>query len=554
MKKRRLLSLILTICMVLSLVPTVAYATEVVIGSGAPVKVTTKDNSVDASSICISLNMLFRNKETGEEEPLDGIDTITPDNVTVGTFETVKTNAIEDAKAKLNELLELTRRENPDVQFTVVGDMVVEGDAVAFDNRTYTMKSDGDDDIIIGDEASGSTTSGSQTSSRYMEINGDYGKTGEYSVTMTVEVQPANQGPDILPAFSSNQMVTVGIGAFEDPHYVELGDNDEFKHVTGTISYTLQDGTVFTASNELKEYLARQESGKVITVAYSFLGDGEYANFADTGTLTFTMVGGVDNVSITIDAPKKGEELAEKEDAAVTGTAGGSAVEKECLVVKDVQWIDTSDTVAAADTEYTVRIVLATERGVVFAGDINDITVKVNGNKVASADKSISTDENTNELTVVYKFSKTEAEDDNKQPLYKFIDGSNGSWTNNSNGTLTFRINGDFSKFTGVKVDGTLIDAKNYTAVSGSTVITLKTDYLKTLSVGAHKLSVVYNDGECSTNFEVKAASDQTTPTDGKDTTSPQTGDNSNLLLWVALLFVIGFGIIGTTVYSKKKE
>lgn len=552
MKKRRLLSLILTICMVLSLTPMAAYA-EVVIGGGAPVKVTTLDNSVDASSICISLNILFRNKETGEEEPLNGIDMITPDNVTVANFETVKTNAIEAAKTRLNELLEVTRRENPDVQFTVVGDMVVEGDDTAFDNRTYTMKSDGDDDIIIGDEVSGSTTSGSQTSSRYLQIDGDYGKTGNYSVTMTVEIQPANQGPDILPAFSSNQMVTVGIGAFEDPHYVELGENDEFKNVTGTISYTLQDGTVFTTSNELKEYLARQESGKVITVEYSFLGDGEYANFADTGTLTFTMVGGVDNVSITIDAPKKGEALAEKENAAVTGTAGGSAVEKECLVVKDAQWIDTSDTVAAADTEYTVRIVLATDRGVVFAGDINDITVKVNGNEAASADKSISTDENTNELTVVYKFTKTEADDDNKQPLYKFIDGSNGSWTNNSNGTLTFRANGDFSKFTGVKVDDTLIDASNYTAVSGSTIVTIKADYLKTLSVGTHKLTVVYNDGECSTNFEVKAA--QTENGGGSDSEkSPQTGDNSNLALWFAVLFVSGAGMLGTTVYSKRKK
>lgn len=144
---------------------------------------------------------------------------------------------------------------------------------------------------------------------------------------------------------------------------------------------------------------------------------------------------------------------------------------------------------------------------------------------------------------------------------YKIIEGANGTWTQNSNGTLVFRANGDFSKFTGVKVDGTLIDAKNYTAVSGSTVITLKADYLKTLSVGTHKLTVVYTDGECSTNFEVKQTTqtegdkpDTTTPTGNKDTTSPQTGDNSNLLLWVALLFVSGAGVIGATVYSKKKE
>ena len=149
---------------------------------------------------------------------------------------------------------------------------------------------------------------------------------------------------------------------------------------------------------------------------------------------------------------------------------------------------------------------------------------------------------------------------------YKIIEGANGTWTQNSDGTLTFRANGDFSKFTGVKVDGTLIDAKNYTAVSGSTVITLKADYLKTLSVGTHKLTVVYTDGECSANFEVKKAaseqakpsegdkSDTTTPTGGKDTTSPQTGDNSNLALWFAVLFVSCTGVLGTTVYSKRKR
>ena len=151
-------------------------------------------------------------------------------------------------------------------------------------------------------------------------------------------------------------------------------------------------------------------------------------------------------------------------------------------------------------------------------------------------------------------------------PEYKITDGANGAWTQNSDGTLKFVANGDFSKFTGVKVDGKLIDTDKYTAVSGSTVITLKKDYLGTLSVGTHKLTVVYTDGECSANFEVKkAASEQTKPTGGdktdttkpaggKDTTSPQTGDNSNLALWFAVLFVSCTGVLGTTVYSKRKR
>ena len=130
MKKRRLLSLILTICMVLLLTPIVAYAEEVVI-NGDHINVRVVDNSVDKSSISVDLFVIFRNKETGEEQLREGIDTITPENVTVGTFETIKTNAIEDAKTKLNEWLEIMRQANPDVQFMVVGDMAVEGDDVA---------------------------------------------------------------------------------------------------------------------------------------------------------------------------------------------------------------------------------------------------------------------------------------------------------------------------------------------------------------------------------------------------------------------------------------
>ena len=127
-------------------------------------------------------------------------------------------------------------------------------------------------------------------------------------------------------------------------------------------------------------------------------------------------------------------------------------------------------------------------------------------------------------------------------PSYSIIEGANGVWIQNSDGILTFRANGDFSKFTGVKVDGTLIDVKNYTAVSGSTVITLKADYLQTLSVGKHTLTIVYNDGECNTEFEIKAIG---------EITNPQTGDN---IIIFSIIFVIALtGILATCIISKKK-
>lgn len=139
-------------------------------------------------------------------------------------------------------------------------------------------------------------------------------------------------------------------------------------------------------------------------------------------------------------------------------------------------------------------------------------------------------------------------------PDYKIIEGANGTWTKNTDGTLTFRANGDFSAFTEVKVDGNTIPADKYTAASGSTVITLKRDYLDTLSAGKHILTIVYSDGVCSTEFEIKEQQTvSNTPAkseDGKATESkpndsgdrsPKTGDSVKpVLLMFTMLFAVG--------------
>ena len=96
---------------------------------------------------------------------------------------------------------------------------------------------------------------------------------------------------------------------------------------------------------------------------------------------------------------------------------------------------------------------------------------------------------------------------------------------------MTFRIDGDLSKFVGIKVDDEWVDKENYVTDSGSTIVTLKNEYLKTLSVGEHKITFVYTDGEVSTNFEVKEAEK---PENSMDV--PKTGDNINILLWLSLI------------------
>ncbi len=220
----------------------------------------------------------------------------------------------------------------------------------------------------------------------------------------------------------------------------------------------------------------------------------------------------------------------------------------------------------------------------------------------------------------------------------KIIAGDNQIYNKASGSDVTITCNGDFAKFTGIKVDGSVVDSSNYTAVSGSTVLTLKASYLGTLTDGSHTITFVYTDGESNANLtvrtagsghihdygtkwksnadnhwhecncgdkkdeaahsfkwvvdkeatatkkgskheeckicgykrsavEIPATGTSTAPTDTtkpNDTTkpgntngsvkSPQTGDNSNIFLWFALLFVSAAGVTGITAYNKKKK
>lgn len=49
-------------------------------------------------------------------------------------------------------------------------------------------------------------------------------------------------------------------------------------------------------------------------------------------------------------------------------------------------------------------------------------------------------------------------------------------------------------------------------------------------------------------------ATEPTTPMKPENPNSPQTGDNSIMGLWIALLFVSGAGVVGTTVFSRKRK
>ena len=123
------------------------------------------------------------------------------------------------------------------------------------------------------------------------------------------------------------------------------------------------------------------------------------------------------------------------------------------------------------------------------------------------------------------------------------ISGNNSSWNTSSNDGLTFTSNAEYEDFLKVLVDGQEVDSKYYTVKEGSTIVTLKPEYLKTLSVGKHTFAIVSNTGTAMTEFTIKAEAGS----------SVQTGDGSNIMFFAVLAILAAAGATGAGIYGRKK-
>ena len=138
---------------------------------------------------------------------------------------------------------------------------------------------------------------------------------------------------------------------------------------------------------------------------------------------------------------------------------------------------------------------------------------------------------------------------------YEILDGANGCWVLNSDGSLSIRGSGEFSKFVGVRVDGTLIDTTNYTAREGSTIITLEAAYLNTLSVGTHTFELIWTDGSANTTVTINANASGNSALPGgtnKKDDVPKTGDSTPMAGLFILAGLSGAGLIFTGRKGRK--
>ena len=226
-----------------------------------------------------------------------------------------------------------------------------------------------------------------------------------------------------------------------------------------------------------------------------------------------------------------------------------------------------------AGKRYMYSLMLASAEGYPFAADC---ALTVNGKAVNGKNVIVGQDGKVMFATALKTLTLTGAETP-ETPEYRITAGANSVWTMGNEDGLTFRANGALDKFTGIQVDGKILDSDAYTVDSGSTVVTLEPTYLETLTEGKHHLTVFYTDGQCGTSFIVQAAEDDPTEDANDDSTedteekssnksdkavkstskktgTPKTGDSAAPTLWAGMLMVSGGAVLGVLRWGKRRE
>lgn len=218
-------------------------------------------------------------------------------------------------------------------------------------------------------------------------------------------------------------------------------------------------------------------------------------------------------------------------------------------------------------------LMLASAEGDTFAADC---ALTLNGEAVNGRNVNVGRDGKTL-FAPALKTLKLNGSEKPETPEYRITAGANSVWTMGNEDGLTFRANGALDKFTGIQVDGKILDSDAYTVDSGSTVVTLEPTYLETLTEGKHHLTVLYTDGQCGTGFTVQAAEDDPTEDANDDSTedteekssnksdkavkstskktgTPKTGDSAAPTLWAGMLMVSGGAVLGVLRWGKRRE
>ena len=290
----------------------------------------------------------------------------------------------------------------------------------------------------------------------------------------------------------------------------------------GKTAYTVGDSLDVSGMEIKVDY--SDGSSKTIPVTTAMVSGFDSSAAAASQTLTITYEGKTTTYNVSISA------VTPTTFTVTFNTNGGSAVASQTVA-------DGSKAVKP-DTD-------PTKEGCTFDGWYQDatFTAAFDFNTAITAD-----------TTIYAKWTESTAPG---TIYYTVVSGANGTWTEGDIVVTVKRSEDDehcIDYFTGVKIDDIdLVNGTDYTAVAGSTVVTIKGSTLESLSKGGHMITVTFKDGTAVTSITLKDKASGTN-TSGSSAI-PSTGETTSKYIGVAVLcFVASGALFGVVLLERKKR
>ena len=154
--------------------------------------------------------------------------------------------------------------------------------------------------------------------------------------------------------------------------------------------------------------------------------------------------------------------------------------------------------------------------------------------------------------------SSTSPSDSSLTPVantYTVIQGADGTWDGKSDYVIEVKSSTDdehcIDRFKWAAVDGIeLKHGENMDLAIGSTIVIIKSDYLKTLDTGKHNVVVNFTDNSVATTLTISAAS-----TTSSGASVPATGEMQSPAMYVGIVMIIAScGAVSIFVMRKLRE
>ncbi|MCC8101307.1 MAG: hypothetical protein LIP11_03305 [Clostridiales bacterium] len=265
----------------------------------------------------------------------------------------------------------------------------------------------------------------------------------------------------------------------------EYGDED-FNLVEELDMEIVSDSDVYYTILEGDDVVEIDEDGNITIIGVGTATIKVYVE--ETNTYSYAKV----NITINVD----------KAEAAITGTAsytvtygtttqfyledieatGDGTISYEVTSGTAVLSVDSDGLVKVLSTG-TAEITVSTSETVLYNAATFTITVTVN-----EAETESETTATESETTAAETESETET-------LYIIEAATDDEYTIGKDTSAVIKCNGELSEFISVAVDGVIVDASNYTLTEGSTILTFTQDYMDSLSVGVHTVTLTYTGG-----------------------------------------------------------